>query len=594
MIKFKHLSLRNFLSVGAVTQSVSFDQNDLVLVLGENLDLGGDAGGARNGVGKTVLINALSYALFGKGVSNISKDNLINKTNGKGMLVTLDFEIDGQSYRIERARKPTYLKFFVNNVEQKSDATTDKKDTKDEAQGDSRETQADIEKRISMSHDMFKNIVALNTYSEPFLSQRVSDQRTIIEQLLGITMLSEKAEILKNQVKASKEAVSLESMRLKTIQESNARIQKQIESLVLKESAWNKSKETDITSLTDAYQELEALDVDQEIKNHKLLSEYITQSQALDQVNSDYRKQKSLLDKEEKLFINIAEEIKLLAEGICHTCNQALTDHDHQQLLSAKLSQQIETKKHCDNYQAELAALTFKKENLGVLPEVKPEVFYTDIQDAYDHKNKIEMIIQQIESRDAEVNPFSDQIADMKSQALQEVDYSSVNELNKIQDHQEFLLKLLTSKDSFIRKKIIDQNLSYLNTRLAFYLGKINLPHNVVFQSDLSVDITELDRSLDFHNLSRGEMTRLSLSLSWAFRDVFENLYTRIDLLFIDEQLDQGLDQSGVENAVMILKDMNRNTGRNIWLVSHREELTNKVDRIFKVTKENGFTSFEN
>lgn len=591
MIKIKNLTLRNFLSVGAVTQSVSFDQNDLVLVLGENLDLGGDAGGARNGVGKTVLINALSYALFGKAVSNISKDNLINKTNAKGMLVTLEFEINGQSFKIERGRKPTFLKFFVNNVEQKADETVK---SKDEAQGDSRETQADIEKRISMSHDMFKNIVALNTYSEPFLSQRVSDQRTIIEQLLGITMLSEKAEILKNQVKTAKESINLEGMRLKTIQESNARIQKQIESLLLKESAWNTAKNNDISSLTDAYQELEALDVDQEIKNHKLLSEYITQKQDIDQVNSNYKKQKSLIDKEDKLFNKIAEEIKMLSEGICHTCNQSLNDHDHQQLLSAKIAQQTETKNNCDNFRAELASLIFKKETLGTLPEVKPEVFYSDIQDAYDHKNKIEMIIQQIESRDAESNPFSDQISDMRSQALQELDYTTVNDLNKIQEHQEFLLKLLTSKDSFIRKKIIDQNLSYLNSRLAFYLGKINLPHNVVFQSDLSVDITELDRSLDFHNLSRGEMTRLSLSLSWAFRDVFENLYEKVDLLFMDEVLDAGLDQAGVENAISTLKDMSRTTGRNIWLVSHRDELVNKVDRIFRVTKENGFTSFEN
>ena len=98
MIKIKTLTCKNFLSVGQVTQSVDFDRNDLTLILGINLDLGGD--GARNGTGKTTLIQALHYALFGSAINNIRKDNLVNRTNAKHMLVTLDFEVDGKQYRI--------------------------------------------------------------------------------------------------------------------------------------------------------------------------------------------------------------------------------------------------------------------------------------------------------------------------------------------------------------------------------------------------------------------------------------------------------------------------------------------------------------
>jgi len=109
------------------------------------------------------------------------------------------------------------------------------------------------------------------------------------------------------------------------------------------------------------------------------------------------------------------------------------------------------------------------------------------------------------------------------------------------------LLKLLTNKDSFIRKRIIDQNLSYLNARLSQYLDRIGLPHTVKFLNDLTVSIEELGRELDFDNLSRGERNRLILSLSWAFRDVWESLYQPINLLFIDEVIDTGMDSSGVE-----------------------------------------------
>ena len=187
MLKIKTLTVKNFMSVGNVTQAVNFNRNDLTLVLGQNLDLGGDDTGARNGTGKTTIINALSYAMYGEALTRIRKENLINKTNGKAMLVNLEFENNGTTYRIERGRKPNIMKFVIGDQEQ---------EVKDESQGDSRETQHAIEQLLGMSHEMFKHIVALNTYTEPFLSLRAADQRVLIEQLLGVTQLSEKAENL--------------------------------------------------------------------------------------------------------------------------------------------------------------------------------------------------------------------------------------------------------------------------------------------------------------------------------------------------------------------------------------------------------------
>ena len=160
--------------------------------------------------------------------------------------------------------------------------------------------------------------------------------------------------------------------------------------------------------------------------------------------------------------------------------------------------------------------------------------------------------------------------------------------------HQEFLYKLLTAKDSFIRTRIIEQNLTYLNQRLAFFLGKVKLPHTVVFQPDLTVRIEELGRELDFDNLSRCEINRLILSLSWAFRDVWENLYQNINLLFLDELIDSGMDTAGVESALAILKKMSRERGKNIFLISHKDELIGRVNNVLRVVKENGFTQYAN
>ena len=237
MIEIKDLTVKNFMSVGNQTQAVDFNQDQLTLVLGENLDQGGDDSGSRNGTGKTTIINALSYALYGQALTNIRRNNLINKTNSKGMLVTLHFEKNGVDYRIERGRSPNLLKFYVNNEEQ---------EMTDESQGDSRKTQEFINDLLDMSHDMFKHIVALNTYTEPFLAMKQNDQRAIIEQLLGITILSEKAESLKEQIKKTRELITEETLKIEAIQAANEKIHSTVENLQGTQRAWLAKKDQDV------------------------------------------------------------------------------------------------------------------------------------------------------------------------------------------------------------------------------------------------------------------------------------------------------------------------------------------------------------
>ena len=221
-----------------------------------------------------------------------------------------------------------------------------------------------------------------------------------------------------------------------------------------------------------------------------------------------------------------------------------------------------------------------------------PVVFYDDLEQALNHRNSLDGLRRDLVTRQSDTDPYTEQISDMKGQALQIVTYEQLNSLTRVFEHQDFLLKLLTNKDSFVRKKIIEQNLSYLNQRLTHYLDRIGLPHQVIFQNDLSVEITELGRDLDFDNLSRGERNRLILSMSWGFRDVWESLYSPINVLFIDELVDSGMDTAGMEASLAILKQMSRERNKSVWLVSHRDELAGRVENILRVIKENGFTSY--
>ena len=674
------------MSVGNATQGIDFDRRDLTLVLGENLDLGGD--GSRNGTGKTTIINALSYALYGNALSNIRKDNLVNKTNGKNMLVSLDFSVGGQDYRIERGRKPNVLKFYVNHEAQ---AATD------EAQGENRETQEVIERIMGMSHDMFKHVLALNTYTEPFLSLKANDQRAIIEQLLGITLLSERADRIKELNRLTRDSISQEEFRIRAEQEANKRIEEQIESLRRRQVMWQKKYDSDLEVLVGQYDELSKINIDVELQAHRDLSVWSDQKKQQETYNSlvarstawkqkhqaelqaagrayldknrisidielaawaqlaDYnQKSKDIADlnkliercvqdenKEVKLVEKLRADIEELRNHKCYACGQDFHDANHESVLSSKekalqeaalqaLATNTQWIEHTDallklgelgtkpvtHYKTEAEAIRHASElsslkqavdakeaevdpfaeQLTELTEVdpgtQPVTHYDTEAEAIKHSSQVASLLAQITNKHGETDPYTEQINEMTGQALQTVSYDHLNELTRVQEHQDFLLKLLTSKDSFVRKKIIDQNLSYLNSRLTHYLDRMGLPHTVKFMNDLSVNIEELGRELDFDNLSRGERTRLILSMSWAFRDVWESLYHPINLMFIDELIDNGLDTAGVENALGLLKRMSRERNKSVWLVSHRDELSGRVENILKVVKENGFTSY--
>ena len=565
MIKIKNLTIKNFMSVGNQTQAVDFEKEQLTLVLGENIDQGGDDSGSRNGTGKTTIINGLSYSLFGLALTNIKRDNLINNINGKNMLVTVSFEKDGIEYKIERGRKPNILKFYVNSQEQSLEDL-------DESQGDSRKTQEAINELIGMSHTMFKHILALNTYTEPFLSLKANDQREVIEQLLGITLLSEKADLLKEQVKLIKDQITQEAANIEATKASNDRIKSTIDSLKLKKKAWYLKQEEEIKTTEAAIRSLQAVDIVSEIEAQTALKAW---SEAREMVKGLVREKASIESSSgqaAKAVQKLESQIKDSEDHTCYACGTQLHDANLGMILE-KLNKDLkESKDYYDSIQDKLNDVNTKLKDIGELA-ARPNTFYDRVEDAYEHKNNLDKLTSQLSSKSEEVDPYQEQIEELENTAIQEIDWNLINDLTKLKEHQEFLLKLLTNKDSFIRKKIIDQNLSYLNQRLTYYLDRTGLPHQVTFQNDLQVEITQLGQDLDFDNLSRGERNRLILSLSWSFRDMWENLYQPINLLFIDELIDSGMDSAGVENALAILKKMARESSKNIYLISHKDGL---------------------
>jgi DNA repair exonuclease SbcCD ATPase subunit len=682
MIQLKTLTLKNFLSVGAVTQTVNLDNRDLTLILGENLDLGGD--GARNGCGKTTVLQAVSYALFGAPINAIKQDNLINRTNEKNMVVSIDFAVRGVEYRIIRGRKPNILKFYVNSQEQSE---------KSDSQGENQETQAEIERILSMNIDIFQHIIGLNSYTTPFLALKAAPQRAIIEQLLGITLLSEKADRIKALNKSTKEDIQREEFRVRGVAEANRRISEQVDALKKRQRLWKAKRDDTLETLATAYDDLSKINIDDELLAHKALAQHaaaaaqyerytslvgrqtswrerlereiadidasISKLNSIDieaemaahknlvvytesvrlsaERDAKLKRLRSDIDKEERAWYKLDDEVNTLNSHKCYTCGQDFHNDKHEDVLYAKRSAVAESRRLCEVMHSDLAVLEANPVFVGTAPVTHyateaqairhsadierlrstiqtkrgetdpyqeqitesacdrpgapPKTVYDTESAALNHVSQVKTIVDNIERLTAEVDPYAEQITEMESSAIESVNYDEMNRLTRLLEHQDYLLDLLTNKKSFVRKRIIEQNLAYLNNRLTHYLEHIGLPHQVVFQNDLSVEITELGREMDYGNLSRGESNRVVLALSFAFRDVWENLYSPVNMLFVDELIDTGMDAIGVENSLTLLKEMTRRRGRSIFLVSHRDELTTRVNSVLKVVKENGFTS---
>ena len=676
MIKLKNITMRNFLSAGAVTLAVNLDNHGLTLVIGANADTGG-----RNGAGKSMILQALSFGLYGKPLSRIKLPNLINNINQKQMLVTVEFERDGKSYKIERGKKPDVMKFYIND--------TEIVDSDNEAQGENKHTQTEIERVVGMSHTMFKHIVALNTHTDPFLRMAVAQQREIIEELLGVSQISRRSDSLKTLIGNTKESMRDQKATITAIIEANSRIETAIKSSQSSSNLWEKQHNDTISKLSKQISEMIDIDYDAEVaafdkldawlndektlrngfENSKreiaLLSREIT---ALEKDAANYLKDavsdasgqesrlKSEIARKQAEILKIAEdgcghnsELKRLEEHIanpgeqfCASCGQALEDTEHfhtvignlvasknrladaiefddrrivslqdevknieQELINLWDASELRRLDYEGRASAKIELTLRPKEKLEVQQNIyreyveklsalgsRPDTMFSSRDEVYRAKQVFSNLSHELEVEASKENPYLSQIATLTA-TLQEVSYDALNDLDVLLKHQEFLLKLLTSKDSFIRKRIIDQNLSYLNNRMNHYLNKLGLPHEVKFLSDLSVDISLLGIDMDFEQLSRGESNRVILATSFSFRDVWESLNDNMNLLFLDEVSDQGIDDSGAETTLAVLKGMARDRGKNIFIISHKDSMTSRVDHILTVYKSDGFTRFE-
>ena len=302
-LEFKEITIRNFLSFGNVPQTLPLNDKLYQVIVGLNKDKS-NSDIDRNGVGKSTIFEAIHYALFGKSIGNkVTLGNLINNINKKNMVVSLKFKKDDIDYEIIRGRSPNILKFIKNGQDKETD----------ESQGDSRETQQDIEKVIGMNEDLYNQIVCLSCKVPVFLDQTTSNQKNIIEKILGIDIISEKIDALKNLIKETKNSLNNEEFKYQTIDTQNKNLIASVEKLKLEhqqaKNNWYQDINNKIQQTNMELSDLNKIDIDQEMENFKLLEKYLE----LEGVNKQNQQLKdSLSDELKKCENNINYDIEEL------------------------------------------------------------------------------------------------------------------------------------------------------------------------------------------------------------------------------------------------------------------------------------------
>lgn len=588
-----NLSVRNFMSYGNATTTIDLHRPGTTLILGEDLD--NTASGTRsNGVGKSVIINALSYALYGKAVSSISLDNLVNNINKKNMEVSVTFEKNQTYYHILRVRKSknytagNYVKFFVKK------GSAEFTDADEKTRDSVARTNEEIEKVIGIPHELFCRIVVFSAIHRPFLDLPIRHptqecQTRIIEELFDLTTLTEKAKLLKKKIDDNLASLEVKQSRIDQLKAEHERHRQQVTSAENRVINWEQDRKRQVATFKQKLQKIANVNIEQQRVSHE---QYAELGKELASEQSDNHEVKMVLATLDRDIKKLEKELVHLRQDKCPYCLQRYADAEAkmsqiQQTVTEKKEQAAELREVTEEYSVRIKELTDKRAN------VKETITVQNINELIKIKGEASSIEVQIQELENATNPFVEPLEELDSIELDPIDDEEVRGLRRVIEHQQFLYKLLTKKDSFVRKTLLNKNIPFLNGRLQQYLKDLGLQHTVEFTHELTAEITQFGRPLEFGNLSNGQRARVNFALSLAFRDVLQNLHQRINVCMFDEVLDTGLDTIGVQSAAKLLKRKARDEHSSVYIISHRDEIDSAFDHRMIVQLSGGFSNIK-
>lgn len=566
MIIFEKVKFRNFLSFGNKPIEINLNQDDTTCIIG------------KNAAGKSVFMDAITYALFNKSYRPINKPQLVNSFNNQSCSVEVDFSIGKTKWKIIRGQKPTVFEIYKdgNMLDQSHSAI---------------EQQRWLEQNVlKMNYKSFTQIVILgNSNFTPFMQLTPANRREIIEELLDIKIFSSMNTVIKDKIKGIKDSIKILEVKKNSI-EDKIELQQNFISEIEKEG--NDSIDKKLLAIKESEEAIK--NYEQELLDYdKKSDELIELIQAFPNASAEIKKLRTTKGKIENKIEYIVSQMKFFGDNLtCPTCTQGIEDFlkeskvnqlraelNENQILQDELEKEIEEK---EQIEADLAR--FKAE----LNEVERNSTYV--------KLKIDQAKKTIKNLNSEIQSIryklDNQHTEQKKLSDFKEEYEIVNKsylINKGKiKYYDYVQELL--KDTGVKSKIIKKYIPLINKEINKYLRMMDFYINFTINENFEEVInTPLYSDFNYNSFSEGQKQRINLALLFAWREIARiKNSTNVNLLILDEVFDSSLDSSGTDDFLKIIKHKIKDS--NIFVISHKENIQHKFDKVIEFYKKGNFS----
>ena len=595
-IQFKNISIQNFLSVGEEPLSLSFDKG-ISLITGINKDKD-----SKNGCGKTTILDALYWSIFGNTIRDIKKDKILHNQTKKNCLVVLEFDKETpnqqtESYRIERCIEPSYVHLFKN----KEDITLSSMPKTDEY----------IKEIIGGNEEVFRNAVIMSLdNSVPFMAQKKIEKRKFVEGILQINIFSELLQKVRADFNESKKEYEILVNKFNEQHKSLKIFSDQLEKNKLIKQQKIKQLEDKLTINLQKIKEINAID-DPSSTIEKCKAHLITIEKNIEQEDSvcaEVNTQIESLNKTETILESeiqrIESEIKKIKSktGICPTCKREYQS-ESQEVIEKHL---LELTKDLSSKEKELDEITQKNNKQKQIKSASTN----NTKNLKDLLKKVNEKITKLSSLAQEItfleNTNNELKIDMASISydrddLEETIESIKSDINLSEESLSCKQKRLNILESAkfvvseegVKSFIIKKMLDLLNQRLNYYLKLLEAPCTCVFDETFEETlVNEHKKECSYFNFSGGERARINLAVLFTFQDILKT-QTGISysMSVYDELLDSALDEKGIQKALSLLKERTEKFDESVYIISHNPTIVkDEIHQVITLEKINGQT----
>lgn len=559
IVRFKKLIFQNILSFGATPTTINFE-NGVTLISGEN------------GSGKSAILDALSFCLFGQPYRKIKIKELLNRKNKKNLKVSCEFVVDEKDkYTITRTMKPDSIKIWHNDEEL-------------ELLSSKKLNQEEIDKFVGINYQMFKQVISLAVnYNKPFLSLSLNEKREIVEQIFNIVVFGQMLKLLKKSNVEIKTKNEINKRSIILLEQHLRSLRKRVIELTEAQTNFQSNKEKDLKANDDRIKQFlsEKIEIDGELENL---------SSSIDSTNFDEGLLKNVKKRREEVIREINEEeyaIKSSKEmidsldnhTICHWCKTKITP-EHREKEIDRLTK--------ENKSRSSIIKKLKEERRNVEKEIsRQETWLKELND-YKFKrdslqSKIEMIDRELASAEERRNEIIERELDFNLDSLNDEFEEKKEEYKVLWNDTKNTEKTLKNNDivqsilseSGIKAYFFKKLIPILNSKINEYIKLFELPVILQFDEFMNESITNLENlknQISYYSYSEGEKKRIDMSILLSFISITKTISNwNCNLLIIDELLDSAIDEGGLDKMVSSLKSMAYETkDLCIYIISHR------------------------